>query len=65
MPFLITAGPSLQLSGVVYDLLLGQAATFTFTGATTGTFTYTVSGTSGTKTITRQIFGTPATVCRP
>lgn len=30
MPFLITAGPSLQLSGVVYDLLLGQAATFTF-----------------------------------
>jgi hypothetical protein len=32
-------------------------ASITFTSATTATFSYTINGTSGTKSITRQLFG--------
>ena len=43
-------------------------ATFTFTDANNGTFSYTVTGVTPngqqTKNITRQTFGTPPTVCR-
>ena len=39
-------------------------ATFTFTDANNGTFAYTVNGVSQSKPITRQVFSTPATVCR-
>jgi hypothetical protein len=43
-------------------------ATFTFTDANNGTFGYTITGVTPnvqqTKNITRQQFGTPATVCR-
>ena len=39
-------------------------ATFTFSDANNGTFAYTVNGVSATKTITRQVFSSPATVCR-
>jgi hypothetical protein len=39
-------------------------ATFTFANANTGTFAYTLNGVSQTKSITRQVFSTPATVCR-
>ena len=37
-------------------------ATFDFTGAAAGTFSYTVNGTSQVKTITRQVFG-PEPTC--
>jgi hypothetical protein len=40
------------------------SATFAFTGNATGTFSYTLSGISQSKAITRQVFGTPETVCR-
>ena len=39
-------------------------ATFTFNDANNGTFSYTLNGISQSKTITRQTFGTPLTVCR-
>jgi hypothetical protein len=38
--------------------------TFTFSSASAGTFNYTVSGVTQTKNITKQAFGSPATVCR-
>jgi hypothetical protein len=38
--------------------------TFTFTDANNGTFTYTVNGITQSKQITRQVYSTPATVCR-
>jgi hypothetical protein len=44
------------------------SATFTFTDANNGTFNYNITGVTPnvqqTKNITRQSFGTPATVCR-
>ncbi len=39
-------------------------ATFSFGDADNGTFTYTLNGETQAKTITRQVFGTPATVCQ-
>ena len=39
-------------------------ATLTFTHGNAGTFAYTVDGVAQTKTITRQVFRTPGTVCR-
>jgi len=39
-------------------------ATFTFSSANSGTFNYTVNGIQQTKNITKQVFGSPATVCR-
>jgi hypothetical protein len=44
---------------------VGQAgtATFTFTDASNGTFAYTVDGITQSKAITREVYGTPATVC--
>lgn len=39
-------------------------ATFTFSSASAGTFNYTVNGITQTKNITKQSFGSPATVCR-
>ncbi len=38
--------------------------TFTFTDASNGTFAYTVDGVSQSKSITRQVYGSPVTVCR-
>jgi hypothetical protein len=38
--------------------------TFTFSDANNGTFAYTVDGTSQSKPITRQVFSSPASVCR-
>jgi hypothetical protein len=37
---------------------------FNFPSASTGTFTYTLEGVTQTKTITRNIFATPASICR-
>ena len=39
-------------------------ATFTFTNGNSATFAYTVNGVSQTKTITREIFRPPGTVCQ-
>ena len=39
-------------------------ATFTFADANSGTFAYTVGNVSQSKAITRQVYSTPATVCR-
>jgi DNA-binding beta-propeller fold protein YncE len=38
--------------------------TLAFSGANNGSFTYSVPGASGFKAITREVFATPATVCR-
>ncbi len=40
------------------------SATFAFTDAANGTFTYTVDGVTQAKPITRQVYSTPATACR-
>jgi hypothetical protein len=40
------------------------SVTFTFSDANNGTFAYTVNGVSQSKPITRQVFSSPATVCR-
>jgi hypothetical protein len=40
------------------------AAMFTFTAQNSGTFGYTVDNVTQTRAITRQVFGSPATVCR-
>jgi hypothetical protein len=39
-------------------------ATFNFTDGNNGTFSYTVNGISQSKPITRQVYSSPATVCR-
>ena len=39
-------------------------ATFTFNTTGGGTFNYTLNGTTQTKNITKQVFGSPATICR-
>ena len=39
--------------------------TLSFSDGNTGLFSFTVDGVSGSKPITRQLFSTPATVCRP
>jgi hypothetical protein len=39
-------------------------ATLTFRDDDNGTFDYTVSGISGSKAITRQVFASPRTRCR-
>jgi len=38
--------------------------TFTFTDATTGTFAYTLNGVTQSKPIMREVYSTPASVCR-
>ncbi len=40
------------------------SATFTFSDANNGTFSYTVNGVSQSKPITRYVLSTPATVCQ-
>ena len=39
------------------------SATFTFTDANTGTFAYTVNGTTQSKPIMREVFGSPVPTC--
>jgi len=45
----------------VTDVGLG---TFTFSGSGAGTFAYTVNGITQAKSVTRQVYSAPATVCR-
>jgi hypothetical protein len=70
-PLFRTTGPAFSAvpwnpSGVT-PIPFGNA-TFIFTDSNTGTFSYTITGVTPTvqqiKNITRQQFGTPATVCR-
>ena len=48
----------------LYTSIPVGSATFTFTDASNGTFTYTVNGVTQTKAITRQVFASPVSVCR-
>jgi hypothetical protein len=62
-----TAGPA--FSAVPWDgskvtVTRVGSATFAFTDANNGTFTYTVDGVTQSKPITRQVYSSPATVCR-
>jgi len=62
-----TSGPSFAADPWDPNLVTRTAvgsATLAFTGASTGRFSYTVDGVSGSKPITRQVFATPQTVCR-
>jgi hypothetical protein len=62
-----TTGPSYDSTtwnaSSVQATQLGTA-TFTFSDSGNGTFAYTVNGVSASKPITRQVFSSPATVCR-
>ena len=66
-PLFRTTGPAFSASpwnpASVAPTQVGSA-TFAFTGANVGTFTYTVSGTTQSKAIVRQVYGAPVTVCR-
>ncbi|MGZ5080241.1 MAG: hypothetical protein ACXWHZ_12395, partial [Usitatibacter sp.] len=62
-----TRGPA--FNSVPFDstaVVLTEAgnATFTFSDANNGVFAYTVDGVSQSKPITRDVFGSPATVCK-
>ena len=61
-----TTGPAFNLTPWVGNVNVTQVGTgtFTFTDGETGTFAYTVDGTSQSKAIVRQSFALPATVCR-
>ncbi|HYC35371.1 MAG TPA: hypothetical protein VEC19_03045 [Usitatibacter sp.] len=62
-----TTGPAFNTSPWMSSGVVATAvgtATFTFSGADNGTFTYTVGGVTQSKAITRQVYATPATVCR-
>ena len=68
------AGELYRTTGPAFDAAVWNAAsvqatqvgtaTFTFTDAGNGTFAYTVNGVAGSKPITRQVYASPATVCR-
>ena len=62
-----TTGPAFSANpwnpGGVAAAQVGSA-TFIFTAADAGTFNYTVNGITQTKNLTKQSFGSPATVCR-
>ncbi|HUI99762.1 MAG TPA: hypothetical protein VLY46_05970 [Usitatibacter sp.] len=65
-PLYRTAGPSFD--AVPWDpagvaAMQVGSATFSFTDANDATFSYTVDGVSQSKPITREIYGSPATVC--
>ena len=61
-----TSGPSFHASpfdpGKVAATPVGSAR-FTFSDASSGTFSYTVDGIAGTRAITRQLYAAPAPVC--
>lgn len=66
-PLYRTTGPAFNAnpwspSGVT--VIPVGTATFSFTDANNGTFSYAVDGVSQSKPITRQVYAAPATVCR-
>ena len=58
-PYTVDPWPS---SSVVTNAV--GSLTLAFSDANNGTFTYSVPGASGFKSITREVFSTPATMCR-
>jgi len=66
-PLYRTTGPAFNanpwLPSAVVATPVGNA-TFTFTDANNGTFSYTLNNVSQSKAITRQVYSTPPTVCR-
>ena len=66
-PLYRTTGPPFNLlpfdPAAVAGTVVGNA-TFTFANGNSATFAYTVNGVSQTKTITREIFRAPGTVCQ-
>jgi hypothetical protein len=62
-----TTGPPFNAVPFNPDAVVGTAvgnATFTFANGNSAIFAYTVNGVSQTKTITREIFRAPGTVCQ-
>jgi hypothetical protein len=62
-----TAGPAFSAVPFNPSLVTRStvgSATFTFTDASNGIFSYTVNGVSQSKPITRLIYSSPATVCK-
>ncbi len=68
-------GELYRTTGTPFNLINGQTSvnlplpqvgtlSFTFTDGITGTMSYTVNGVQGSKTIRRQLFAYPNTVCR-
>jgi hypothetical protein len=62
-PFSTTPFPPLGSSGGPTGVSVGSAS-FTFSDGNTATFTYTVNGITQSKTITREVFTAPGTVCQ-
>jgi uncharacterized delta-60 repeat protein len=62
-PFNAMPFPPLGSPGGVTGGIVGSA-TFTFNDGNTGTFAYTVSGITQSKSITREVFASPGTTCR-
>jgi len=62
-----TTGPPFSAEpfdpAIVVETTIGHA-TLTFSDGNKATFVYTVNGVSQTKTVTRQVFGPPGTLCR-
>lgn len=66
-PLFRTTGPAFSANPwnkTLVTLTQVGTATFTFSDANAGTFSYTVNGVSQSKAITRQVFATPTTVCQ-
>lgn len=62
-----TTGPAFSANPwnkALVSLTQVGSATFAFTDANSGTFSYTVNGVSQSKAIVRQVFSTPTTVCQ-
>jgi hypothetical protein len=62
-----TTGPAFsvaQWNASEVKVTAAGTGTFTFPEGGNGTFAYTLDGISQTKAITRQVYSTPATVCR-
>jgi len=61
-----TTGPAFNVTPWAGNVTATEVGTgtFTFSGPDAGTFAYTVEGVSQSKAITRQVYGTPVTVCR-
>ncbi len=62
-PFSAMPFPPLNSPGGPTGVGVGSAS-FTFSDGNTATFTYTVNGVTQSKTITRQVFTAPGTVCQ-
>jgi hypothetical protein len=53
-----------HVGGYNPPLTIVGSATFTFANSDSATFAYTMNGVSQTKSMTRQVFRLPGTVCK-